>query len=248
MHAQHFTEKTTPRLAGYTKGRIPWISQQVVDAIKAAGPKGATNMELVLITGLTRRSVNESACNTRSRTGLIYSLGETKKHYVRHFWHEVPRAEAEALMERIKADLAADAERRYRESHALAKSIEKAKRKNDEERIAALMAEKVRRAEERQAIKRQKAAEIAAAKKTRAETSLQRKLRANNEIANRFRGTASPKERAREVTIVWPEHVKVQVCKGWTPRFEGIQAQGEIAKEIGRYSVEASTWAKAVAA
>jgi hypothetical protein len=88
-----------------------------------------------------------------------------------------------------------------------------------------------------------------AADARRKDSALKRKIRANNAVADRYRGTASPKERAREITIVWPEHVKVQVCKGWTPRFADIQPAGVIPKTIGHFTEkEVSPWVKAIAA
>jgi hypothetical protein len=250
QHAKRYTDHTQPRLGGSDKGRIPWVSQPVIDAIKAAGEKGANSLELAEITGHTRRSVNESCANARARTGLVYSLGEAKKHYVRHFWHEVPVQKAEQTMERVKAEIQAAREARDAESKRLSKDIYSAKKRKNEARLAELMALQVRRAEEREAARKAHKEEMAkAADARRKDSALKRKIRANNAVADRYRGTASPKERAREITIVWPEHVKVQVCKGWTPRFADIQPAGVIPKTIGHFTEkEVSPWVKAIAA
>jgi hypothetical protein len=250
-HAQHHIATSQARLMGGTKGRRPMVSQPILDAIKAAGSKGANSFELSVAAGLTRRHVNEACCNMRSRTGLIYSLGETKRHHVRHFWHEVPKAEAEAHMAKVEAERQAEILRQGREAAKRYKQTEKAKRKGDTATLEAIQAERIRRAEERAEARRRKAEEVEAARqrKRSADTFMNRNTRKMNALADKFRGTATPKERAKEVTIVWPESVKVQVCKGWTPRFSDLQPAGVIPKTIGHFTEkEISPWVKAVAA
>lgn len=247
-HVRRHTATQNARLLGGNKGRHPTLSVPVLEAIKAAGAKGANSFEISVAAGLTRRHVNEACCNMRSRTGLIYSLGETKRHHVRHFWHEVPREQAEAHMAVVEAERQAEVLRLGREAAKRYKRTEKAKRKGDTAALEAIQAERRQRAEERAEARRIKAELVEAArqKKRAADTHMQRTTRRINALADKFRGSALPKEKGRDVVITWPESVKVTKCPGWTPRFSNLQPSGEIAKEIGRYSAEASNWAKVV--
>lgn len=254
-HARHHTAQPHARLSGGNVGRAPCISQPVLDAIKATWAKGANSQEIAVAAGLTRRAVNEACCNMRSRTGLIYSLGGAKRHHVRHFWHEVPREQAEAYMAQVEAERAAAVLAAEKASRIRYKASARAKKKGDTEALAAIQAEMKRRAEERAEARRKKELEVEAARqKRRTSTATKRATQAINALADKYRGKLSPSPESdgltkkKQVTIVWPESVKVQQCKPWQPRFADLQPSGVISGQIGQYDTEASNWALQVAA
>ncbi|MGL4650050.1 MAG: hypothetical protein ACRC1H_11620, partial [Caldilineaceae bacterium] len=74
-----------------------------------------------------------------------------------------------------------------------------------------------------------------------------------NRIADKYRGKTAPslvpmpQPRPKATPVEIPPHL-IKKCPPMTLPHERIQPGGVIAKEIGRYSAEASTWAKAIAA
>lgn len=248
-HARHHTAQPHACLAGGTIGRKPFMSQPVLDAIKAAGAKGANSLEIAEATGLARRTINESACNMRSRTGLIYTLGEAKRNQTRHFWHEVPLEVAQARFDALAAEKASAAVQAHKEAAKFYRRAYKAKKAGNREAAEQAKAEIARlalkRAEERKA-KAEAHAKAKAEKKAERKTRMQNLTQRMNRLADKFRGTALPKEKAKEVTIVWPETVKVQQCPAWKPRFSDIRPAGVIGSQVGRYDTEASNWVQVV--
>lgn len=168
----------------------------------------------------------------------------TRAEYVAHQKARAEAAKSQKARERVERATARKLEQDAK--RAAAKAL-------DAQARAAIRKEKAeaRKLEEQLAAQERKAAAEKA--KAKAGKKITRATKAINRIADKYRGTTAPsivpmpQARPKAAPVEIPPHL-VTVCRPMTLPHERIQPTGEIAKQIGRYSAEASTWAKAVAA
>lgn len=228
----------------FDRGPNPTVAIAVLWALDAAGTYGATAREIANATGLEPRNVLGCLANLRSRWAVCYSRSDATGRWTRHFAAFVKLAEAETTVAHWLQQLAAE-----REARAKATGSLRARTR------ATIQAEAARRAELRAKVKQ----ELEATRQRRAEESKAaarlRHAKAteaanNNRLAKRIKGTTQPSlapVKHTNVTVVWPDDVKVTVCPKPVGRFELLQPRegGLRSLPIGKYLEHASGWVKA---
>lgn len=155
--------------------------------------------------------------------------------------------------QKARAAAAKSEKARQRVERATAKKLEADAARAAAEARAAIRKEKAEARKLAEQLAAQQSREAAAQAKAKAGKKIARATKAINRIADKYRGTTAPsivpmpQPRPKAAPVEIPRHL-VQVCKPMTLPHERIVCTGEIAREIGRYSTEASGWAAAVAA
>lgn len=187
----------------------------------------------------------ERSRQRRSEMRRVYS----EKH--RRAVGDMTRAEYVAY-QKARAEAAKSEKARQRVERAAAKKLAKDAERNakqDAEARAAIRKEKAEARKLAADLARLEALE-AKAKPTKPKLITRETQRANR-LAEKFRGTVSPTAIVAPLPkpgpVDIPPHL-IKKCPAMTLPHERIQPAGVIPKERGRYSDEASTWAKAVAA
>jgi hypothetical protein len=229
----------------FHRGPNPIVAISVLWALDAAGTYGATAREIANATGLEPRNVIGCLHNLRSRWGACYSRSDATGRWARHFAAFVKLDAAQAALDHWLAELA---EQRAARAKLKGQSLRAKNR-------AVIQAEAAERAAHRAKVK----AELEAARERRAgESKAAAQLRQakaneaanNNRLAKRIKGTTQPSlapVKHTNVTIIWPDDVKVTKCPAPVGRFELLQpCEGGLRSlPIGKYLEHASTWVNA---
>jgi hypothetical protein len=243
----HHTLPAWARIVGgrQLRGPNPAVAHAVLWALHEAGTYGATAKEIADATGMGHRNVLGCLCNLRARWAICYARSDESGRWTRHFAAFVKTDEAQAAVEHWLADLAEQRKAKAKASAAAFKQRQQALNQANAAQRAELRA-KVKR--DMQAARERKAEEAQAAARLRLAKA--HEAAHNNVLAKKIRGTRQPSlapVKPENVTIVWPDDVKVTVAPKPVGRFELLQpAEGGLRSlPIGKYLEPISSWAKA---